>query len=81
MIERLKSDNQSEFYGALYETYVAAHFIKAGFDLEFENEADRLNTHCEFTASCQKTANLFFYSGHSMVRGYNEFGKCIRNSE
>ena len=48
LIKRLKDKEQ--FRGALYETYVAAEFIKAGFDLEIENEEDSRTTHCEFTA-------------------------------
>lgn len=48
LIDRLKDPRQ--FQGALYETYVAAAFIKAGFEIDFENETDSKTTHCEFTA-------------------------------
>lgn len=48
LIERLKEPGT--FWGAYYETFVAAVFIKAGFELEFENEGDRTRTHCEFAA-------------------------------
>jgi hypothetical protein len=37
-IERLKSSRADDFTGALFETYAAAAFLKAGFKLEFENE-------------------------------------------
>lgn len=57
LVERLKSNRH--FHGAYYETYVAAAFIKAGFDLEFENEADVSITHCEFTATCRKSGNKY----------------------
>lgn len=57
LIKRLKDERQ--FHGAYYETYVAASFIKAGFDLEFENERDSLSTHCEFTATSKKTGKKF----------------------
>lgn len=51
LIQRLK--NLDHFHGAYYETYVAASFIKAGFELEYENEDDSSITHCEFTAICK----------------------------
>jgi len=57
LIHRLKDPNQ--FNGAYYETYVAATFIKAGFDLEFENEADISTTHCEFTATSRLTGKKY----------------------
>lgn len=49
LVHRLQ--DQEQFPGAYYETYVAAIFIKAGFTLVFENEADGTTTHCEFTAT------------------------------
>jgi hypothetical protein len=47
------------FSGARYETYVAAVFIRAGFDLVFENEQDGSTTHCEFTATHRGTGKKF----------------------
>jgi hypothetical protein len=49
LIARLKSEG--EFQGAFFETQVAAWLIRAGFELEFEDESDRTSTHCEFTAT------------------------------
>ena len=46
LIQRLKDIRQ--FQGARYEIYVKASFIKADFRIEFENEADRSTSHCEF---------------------------------
>ena len=57
LINRIKNKNQ--FQGARYELYVAASFIKAGFDIEFENEDDRSKTHCEFTATHKKTKQKY----------------------
>lgn len=57
LIERLKDINQ--FNGAYYETYVAAIFLKAGFELDFEDETDRAATHCEFTATCKTSREKF----------------------
>lgn len=59
LIRRVKLNDIGNFYGALYETYVAAHFIKAGFDLEFENEADGSSSHCEFTATHKEKKRKF----------------------
>lgn len=47
------------FQGARYETYVAGTMIRAGFDIEFENEDDRQSTHVEFTATCKKSGRSF----------------------
>jgi len=57
MIKRLK--DPSNFLGAYYETYVAAAFIKAGFDLAFEDESDPSQSHCEFVATYRATARRF----------------------
>jgi len=57
LIKRLKDPLQ--FQGACYETYVAAAFIKAGFLVELEDEADPSRTHCEFTAIYPPTGRKF----------------------
>ncbi len=49
LIRRLKHRNS--FYAAYYETFVAAWFILAGFDLAIENEEDSTRTHAEFIAT------------------------------
>lgn len=59
LIRRVKLNDKGNFFGALYETYVAAHFIKAGFELEFENELDGSSSHCEFTAIHKETGRRF----------------------
>lgn len=56
LVSRLR--NPQQFWGALYETYVAAAFIKAGFKIEFENESGP-STHCEFVASDPETGQRF----------------------
>ncbi|NTU49657.1 MAG: hypothetical protein HGA87_01955 [Desulfobulbaceae bacterium] len=48
IIQRLK--NKQQFQGALYETYVAAIFIRAGFKIEMEDESDPNTSHGEFVA-------------------------------
>lgn len=66
LIQRLK--DPKGFRGAFYEIYVAAIFIKAGFELEFENEDDRSTSHCEFTAIAPLTTRRF--SVEAKVRQY-----------
>ncbi len=58
-IDRLKSARSDTFIGALFETYAAAAFLKAGFELEFENERDGTVSHVEFVALYPKTGKLF----------------------
>lgn len=57
LLARLK--NKDNFQGAYYETQVAAWLIRAGFELEFENEQDTLSTHCEFTATYVPTGEKY----------------------
>ncbi|MBN1806692.1 MAG: SEC-C domain-containing protein [Sedimentisphaerales bacterium] len=57
LIERLK--NKDSFYPAFYETMVAASFIKAGFQIELENENDSSSDHAEFTATSPKTKKKY----------------------
>ena len=57
LIARLK--NKYNFQGAFFETQVAAWLIKAGFELEFEDESDRTSKHCEFTATCTATGEKY----------------------
>ena len=49
LIRRLK--HNTSFYAAYYETFVAAWFILAGFELAIENEQDSTQTHAEFIAT------------------------------
>ena len=56
-VKRLK--DPLNFIGAYYETYVAAAFIKAGFRLDLENEADPSRSHCEFDATYPATGRRF----------------------
>ena len=51
--------NLQTFSGARYETYVAAVFIRGGFDLVFEDEQDVSRTHCEFTATHRVSGKQF----------------------
>ncbi len=57
LLARLR--NHEGFAGARYEVQVAAAFIRAGFDLAFEDESDGSTTHCEFTATYRRTGKRF----------------------
>jgi SEC-C motif len=57
LVGRLKHPHQ--FASALYEASVAAKFIRAGFEIEFQDEDDRASTHCEFVATFPKTGRKF----------------------
>lgn len=57
LLRRLK--NREMFLGARYETFVAGAMIRAGFDIEFEDEDDRGSTHVEFTATCRKSGRKY----------------------
>jgi hypothetical protein len=58
-IGRLKGTGLGIFAGALFETYAAAAFLKAGFKIEFENEKDGSTSHVEFVAVYPKTGKKF----------------------
>ena len=49
LIRRLK--RAGSFYAAYYETFVAAWFILAGYNLAIENEQDPTSSHVEFVAT------------------------------
>jgi hypothetical protein len=57
LIGRLKHPDQ--FYGAYYETFVAAVCILAGLELKLEDEADPNSTHCEFYATSKTTGKRY----------------------
>jgi hypothetical protein len=57
LINRLK--NVDNFYGAFFETQVAAWLIRAGFELEYEDETDTSKSHCEFTATYKSSGDKY----------------------
>lgn len=69
LIGRLKHVDQ--FQGARYETYVAATFVRAGFDVVLEDETDRETSHCEFAATHEKLNERYSVEAKSRHRpGY-----------
>ena len=75
LVKRLK--NKDQFYGAYYETYVAARLIQAGFELEFEDETDSTTSHCELTATFRETGKKF--SVEAKMRGVNKASAEVRD--
>lgn len=58
LVERLKRPDQ--FQGAYYELIVANCMIRAGFELQLEDEADPKQKHCEFSARSKETGRRFW---------------------
>lgn len=54
IIARLK--RREHFYGARYELLVAGTFVRAGFDIKYENESDNRTKHPEFVATHRNTS-------------------------
>ncbi len=52
LIRRMKHD---DFQAARYELFVAASMVRAGFDIEFEDECDNTKKHPEFVAIDRST--------------------------
>ena len=66
MIDRLKQKRL--FQGARYELYVAASLIKGGFSVEYEDEADKTRSHCEYVATHSETGRKFSVEAKSKHR-------------
>ena len=58
LVRRLRDAKQ--FQGAYYELIVANCLIRAGFNLELEDEADDEMKHCEFSAVSQMTQKKYW---------------------
>lgn len=66
LLNRLRDAKQ--FQGARYELYAASVFIKAGFEIAFEDETDRSESHCEFEATDPQTSKQFSLEAKSRHR-------------
>lgn len=58
-VARLKQRHFGNFLGALYETYAAAAFLKAGFDIQYEEESKGKRSYTEFVAVYPQTGRTF----------------------
>jgi len=66
VINRLK--NKDQFQGARHELFVAASFIRAGFDIDYEDESDKTKNHPEFIAKHKKTGDYISVEAKSRHR-------------
>ena len=66
LVDRLKRKEQ--FQGARYETYVAAAFVRAGFDISLEDEDDLTDSHVEFSALHRSTGYRYSVEAKSRHR-------------
>lgn len=66
LVSRLKQPDL--FQGARYEAFVAAACVRAGFDIELEDESDGSSTHCEFTARHRGTGAKYSVEAKSRTR-------------
>jgi hypothetical protein len=80
-VDRLKSTRSDDFAGALFETYAAAAFLKAGFTLAFENERDGSVSHVEFVALYPKTGKRFSVEVKARELGPGVAGAADASSE
>lgn len=68
-LRRLRSARTDDFTGALFETYAAAAFLKAGFKLSYEETARRSTSCVEFVATWPATSEKFSVEVKARVRG------------
>jgi hypothetical protein len=61
--------HKDQFLGAYYETYVAACFIQAGFDIELEDEDNPDSSHCEFVATHRASGRKFSVEAKARMPG------------
>lgn len=57
LVRRLQ--DRAQFFGACYEVFVTGAMIRAGFDIELEDETDNTVSHCEFTATYRRTGQKY----------------------
>jgi len=66
LVRRLK--HRDQFQGARYELFVAATMIRAGFDVEYEDERDSTQKHPEFRATDKRTKQVIAVEAKSRHR-------------
>lgn len=66
-LQRLKSTRDDAFIGALFETYSAAAFLKAGFTLIYEETKPKSHSSVEFVATWPRTGEQFSVEVKSRV--------------
>jgi len=74
LIKRLKLADAGSFQGALYETFVAAVFIRSGFKIEMENEDDPSMSHGEFIATAPHSGTKYSVEAKARLPFKNNVG-------
>jgi uncharacterized protein YchJ len=59
LLRRIRSDDLQLVFGAIQEVLIASTMLWAGFELHLENEDDKTQTHCEFTAVSKETGKKY----------------------
>lgn len=75
-LARLRSNRDDDFIGALFETYAAAAFLKAGFTLAYEETKARSTSCVEFVATWPVTGEMFSVEVKSRVHA-KECGAAV----
>lgn len=71
-VGKLKSSRMDDFLGKLFETYAAAAFLKAGFQLDYKELEKNAESTVEFVATFPKTGRKFSVEVKSRVRKPDE---------
>ena len=66
LLARLK--NKDQFQGARYELFTRAFFLRGGFTIHLEDEDDRTEGHCEFTATSRRFGQSYSVEAKSRHR-------------
>jgi SEC-C motif len=72
LVGKLKSARMDDFIGKLFETYAAAAFLKAGFQLDYKELEKSAESTVEFVATFPKTGRKFSVEVKSRVRQRDE---------
>lgn len=59
LLQRLRSDDPVQIFGAMQEVLVASALIRAGCELKLEDETDGTSTHVEFVATSKETGKSY----------------------
>jgi hypothetical protein len=78
ILSRLRHHDQ--FSGARYELFVAVTFIRAGFELTYEDEDDRRRPHVEFQAVHKTSAQRVLVEAKQSVAAKYNYGKLINGA-
>lgn len=79
ILDRLK--NADQFRGARYELFATATCIRAGLEIEFEDERDGTKKHPEFIATCPKSKQKISVEAKTKIKSKTLNGACSKINE